>query len=67
MLRRCFQDRAAGSRDLGAGCWITVRISVFSKLETRVKYLDHVPFGNVALDMTAIGDSTVMSEAEVGV
>ena len=66
-LRRWFQKRAAGNRDLGVDCWITVSICVCSEHEERVKYFKNVPFSNVALVMTAMGDSTPTSEEEVGV
>ena len=46
---------------------MTVNICVCSEHERRVKYFKNVPFGDVALVRTAMGDSTLMSEEKVGV
>ena len=44
-----------------------VSIRVCSEHERRAKYFENVPFGNVAWVATAMGDSILMSEEDVGV
>ena len=46
---------------------MTVNIRACSEHERRAKYFKNVPFGDVALVRTAIGDCTLMSEEKIGV